>query len=77
MLVTEVMGVHGANPVSGDFSVGAAGFFLKGGEIAHPTKGIAIAGNLLELLGGATWSPMTCAFSARSARRRCASASWM
>jgi PmbA protein len=52
VLITEVMGVHSANPISGDFSVGAAGFYLEGGEIAHPVKGIAIAGNLLDLFGG-------------------------
>lgn len=49
ILVTEVMGLHTANPVSGDFSVGASGFAISDGGIAHPVKGIAIAGNLLEL----------------------------
>jgi PmbA protein len=52
VLITEVMGVHSANPISGDFSVGAAGFYLEGGEIAYPVKGIAIAGNLLDLFAG-------------------------
>ena len=52
MLVTELVGVPGANPISGDFSVGAAGFYLVGGEVAHPVKGIAIAGNLLDLFAG-------------------------
>ena len=52
VLITEVMGVHSANPISGDFSVGAAGFYLVGGAPAHPVKGIAIAGNLLDLFGG-------------------------
>jgi PmbA protein len=51
LLITEVMGVHTANPITGDFSVGAAGFQLKGGERVHPVKGVALAGNLLELLG--------------------------
>ena len=49
ILVTEVMGLHTANPVSGNFSVGASGFAISGGAISHPVKGIAIAGNLLEL----------------------------
>ncbi|UFS70541.1 TldD/PmbA family protein [Geomonas sp. RF6] len=49
VLVTEVMGMHTANPISGDFSVGAAGFYLEGGKVVHPVKGIAIAGNILEL----------------------------
>ena len=52
VLITEVMGVHSANPITGDFSVGAAGFLLEGGAIAHPVKGIAIAGNLLRLFAG-------------------------
>jgi len=51
VLVTEVMGMHTANPISGDFSVGAAGFYLEGGKVAYPVKGIAIAGNILELFG--------------------------
>jgi PmbA protein len=52
VLITDVMGIHTANPISGDFSVGASGFYLEGGEILHPVKGIAIAGNLLELFRG-------------------------
>lgn len=49
MLLTDVMGMHTANPISGDFSVGAAGFYVERGEILFPVKGIAIAGNILEL----------------------------
>lgn len=52
VLVTSVMGMHTANPISGDFSVGASGLYIEGGEIVHPVKGIAIAGNLLDLFGG-------------------------
>ena len=52
VLITEVLGMHTANPITGDFSVGAAGFYLEGGAIMHPVKGIAIAGNLLELFKG-------------------------
>jgi PmbA protein len=52
VLITDVMGMHTANPISGDFSVGAAGFYLEGGAILHPVKGIAIAGNLMELFRG-------------------------
>lgn len=48
--VTEVMGLHTANPVSGDFSVGAAGLWISKGEIAGPVRGVAIAGNLKDLL---------------------------
>lgn len=49
VLITSVMGMHTANPISGDFSVGAAGFLIEKGAIAFPIKGIAIAGNILEL----------------------------
>ncbi|GFO69168.1 peptidase [Geomonas limicola] len=49
VLITEVLGMHTANAISGDFSVGAAGYYLEGGEPVHPVKGIAIAGNLFEL----------------------------
>lgn len=49
--VTSVMGMHTANPISGDFSVGAAGVWIKDGEFAQPVRGVAIAGNILDLLG--------------------------
>lgn len=51
ILITDVMGMHTANPISGDFSVGAAGFLIEGGNVTVPVKGIAIAGNILELFG--------------------------
>ncbi|UPU34222.1 TldD/PmbA family protein [Geomonas paludis] len=49
VMITEVMGMHTANPISGDFSVGAAGFYVEDGEIRYPVKGLALAGNLLEM----------------------------
>jgi PmbA protein len=52
VLITDVMGMHTANRISGDFSVGAAGFYLEDGVVRHPVKGIAIAGNLLDLFRG-------------------------
>ncbi|MFZ3207314.1 MAG: metallopeptidase TldD-related protein, partial [Geobacteraceae bacterium] len=51
VMITEVMGMHTANPISGDFSVGAAGFLIENGVLTAPIKGIAIAGNILELFG--------------------------
>jgi PmbA protein len=51
LLITEVMGLHTANPVSGDFSVGASGFRISNGTIEHPVRGIAIAGNVIDLFG--------------------------
>lgn len=51
LYVTEVMGMHTANPISGDFSVGASGIWIENGEFTHPVRGVAIAGNIVELLG--------------------------
>ncbi len=47
--VTNVMGMHTANPISGDFSVGAAGVWIKDGQFTQAVRGVAIAGNILEL----------------------------
>ena len=49
VLITDVLGMHTANPVSGDFSVGATGFLVEKGKRLHPVKGIAISGNILDL----------------------------
>ncbi len=49
LLVTELIGM-GFNPVTGDYSRGAAGLWIEGGEIAFPVEEITIAGNLLEML---------------------------
>jgi PmbA protein len=48
--VTEVMGMHTANPISGDFSVGAAGIMIEQGRLTYPVRGVTIAGNLIKLL---------------------------
>lgn len=45
LLVTELMG-QGVNPVTGDYSRGAAGFWVEDGQLAYPVDGITIAGNL-------------------------------
>ncbi|MHA7835972.1 MAG: TldD/PmbA family protein [bacterium] len=49
LLVTELIGM-GFNPTTGDYSRGAAGFWIEGGEIAHPVEEITIAGNLGDML---------------------------
>lgn len=51
LLVTDVMGLHTANPVTGDFSLGAEGFLLESGTKVRPVRGILISGNIHELLG--------------------------
>lgn len=49
VLITAVIGMHTANPVSGDFSVGAAGFLVEDGLLTVPVKGLAISGNIITL----------------------------
>ncbi len=51
LLVTELMG-QGINLVTGDYSRGAAGFWIHDGEIQHPVSGVTIAGNLKDMLTG-------------------------
>ena len=51
LLVTETMG-QGVNPVTGDYSRGASGFWVEGGEIRHPVEEVTIAGNLLDMFAG-------------------------
>ena len=51
LLVTELMG-QGVNTVTGDYSRGAAGFWVEDGEITFPVDGITIAGNLKKMFAG-------------------------
>ena len=51
LLVTELMG-QGVNGVTGDYSRGATGFWIEGGEIAYPVHEVTIAGNLKNLFAG-------------------------
>lgn len=51
LLVTEMMG-HGLNMVTGDYSRGATGFWVEGGEIRYPVEEITIAGNLKTMFAG-------------------------
>ncbi|MDG1580706.1 metalloprotease PmbA [Pseudomonas sp. GOM6] len=48
LLVTELMG-HGLNMVTGDYSRGAAGFWVENGEIQFPVQEVTIAGNLRDM----------------------------
>ncbi|HVH37297.1 MAG TPA: metallopeptidase TldD-related protein, partial [Sphingomicrobium sp.] len=48
LLVVELIG-QGVNPVTGDYSRGAAGFLVRNGAVAEPVSGITIAGNLLDM----------------------------
>jgi len=52
-LVGELMG-QGANTVTGDYSRGAAGFWVEQGEVQYPVNEVTIAGNLAEMLRNIT-----------------------
>jgi len=51
LLVTEVMG-QGVNTITGDYSRGAAGFWVENGEVAYPVEEITIAANLRDMYQG-------------------------
>jgi len=51
LLVTELLG-QGINYVTGDYSRGAAGYWIENGKIAYPVEEITIAGNLKTMLAG-------------------------
>lgn len=69
LLVQGVAGLHsGVNPVSGDFSTGAEGLRIRGGELAEPVREITIASTIQRLLldiqaigSDLEWLPMTAA----------------
>jgi PmbA protein len=48
LLVTELIG-FGVNTVTGDYSRGAAGFWVENGEIQYPVEEITVAGNLKDM----------------------------
>ena len=48
LLVTELLG-QGVNYVNGDYSRGAAGYWVENGEIVHPVEEVTIAGNLRDM----------------------------
>jgi PmbA protein len=51
LLVTELIG-QGINTVTGDYSRGAAGFWVEGGRIRYPVEEITVAGNLRDMYRG-------------------------
>ena len=51
VLIQDVSGVHsGANPISGEFSVGATGLRIRGGALAEPVREMTIASTLPDML---------------------------
>ncbi|MDX5360118.1 MAG: metallopeptidase TldD-related protein [Alphaproteobacteria bacterium] len=53
LYVTELIGM-GVNGVTGDYSRGAAGFWIENGEIAYPVSEITVAGNLVDMFAALT-----------------------
>lgn len=51
LLITELMG-QGVNQTTGDYSRGAAGFWVEGGEIQYPVEEITVASNLKTMFSG-------------------------
>jgi PmbA protein len=66
ILIQQVQGLHsGVNPVSGDFSTGAAGLVIRNGQVAEPVREFTIASTLQRMLldiaevgGDLEWLPM-------------------
>jgi len=53
ILVTDLTGLHsGTNQVSGEFSLGASGFFVKDGKISNPIEQFTISSNILKVYSG-------------------------
>ena len=71
--IVDLAGLHsGGNPVSGDFSFGAAGFLCRDGERNRPVRNITVAGNFFEMLKNIAavgdrqhWTPDRSALMAR------------
>ena len=51
LLVTELLG-QGTNLLTGDYSRGAAGYWVENGEIVHPVEEVTVAGNLKDMFRG-------------------------
>jgi len=49
--VTDLLGLHTADTITGDFSLGASGRYIENGRLSYPVHKIAISGNILTLLG--------------------------
>ncbi len=54
LVVYKVLGIHTANPVTGDFSFGASGMWVENGSEQRPVSGVAVAGNIKTLFSRVT-----------------------
>ncbi len=50
LYIVNLMGLHTANPITGDFSLGAEAILIENGELTTPVKEIVLTGNLKSLL---------------------------
>ncbi|MCK9537196.1 MAG: TldD/PmbA family protein [Bacilli bacterium] len=51
LLITDLAGLHsGANPINGDFSAQASGFFIENGKIVRPVTLIVVSGNFIKMM---------------------------
>ncbi|MCX8070108.1 MAG: TldD/PmbA family protein [Thermodesulfovibrionales bacterium] len=48
--ITEILGMHTANPITGEFSVGVSGLWIENGALKYPFKEAMVTGNIFELL---------------------------
>lgn len=53
-LLHDIMGLHMAEPVTGEFSLGASGFLYENGRLLRPVRGMTLAGTVSSLLKNAT-----------------------
>ena len=51
LIIREILGAHTADPVSGEFSLGASGLLVEGGKVVRPVKSFALAGQVQNLFG--------------------------
>lgn len=51
LYIMEAMGIHTADPISGDFSIGVSGLWVENGRPKYPVKEAVISGNLLDFFG--------------------------
>jgi len=54
IVVTDAMGIHTVNPISGEFSIGISGIYYVDGKKVTPVTGMTVAGNMKELLKNIT-----------------------
>jgi PmbA protein len=49
LFITDAMGIHTANPISGEFSIGVTGLWIEKGEVSFPVKEAVISGSIIDM----------------------------